>query len=85
MAVTPRPCLASLEGEFNEEAMPKRKDLLRGENETCWHVSNEKKQNWVRREWSTYADIFWVTAKKDNQLSCSVQLKGSYGPRGVML
>lgn len=43
MAATARPSLASLEGEFNEEAMPKRKDLLRGENETCWHVTNEKK------------------------------------------
>lgn len=30
MVATARPCLASLEGEFNEEGMPKRKDLLRG-------------------------------------------------------
>lgn len=30
MAATARACLASLEGEFNEDPMPKRKDLLNG-------------------------------------------------------
>lgn len=34
MALTARLGLASLEGDFNEDAVPKHKDLLR-ENKTC--------------------------------------------------